>query len=95
MIVFKVDHQAHGTWGTTLTGALPANLRAWGNLTEVDMRLQRTYGFEGKKRSFLSAGCAAPKGTSQALFRLAKTTFTFAAAPTATSTLSETCKAKG
>ena len=95
VIVFSLSKASHGTYGTTLTAQLPANLRAWGNLTEVNMRLKRTYGFQGKKRSFLSAACAAPKGVSKALFKLARTTFTFAAAPSATSTLSETCVARG
>jgi hypothetical protein len=95
VIVFAIDRQDHGAYGTALSATLPANLRAWGNLTEVKMSLKRTYGFEGEKRSFLAAGCPAPKGVGQALFRLAKTTFAFNGAPTATSTLSETCKAKG
>lgn len=95
VIVFAIDHKDQGTYGTTLSATLPANLRAWGNLTEVDMRLKRTYGFQGKRRSFLSAACSTPKGLNRALFKLAKATFTFQGAPSATSTLSETCKAKG
>ncbi len=95
VIVFSISHQRHGAYGTTLSAKLPANLRAWGNLTEVQMSLKRTYGFEGKRRSFLSAGCPAPKGVGRALFRLARTTFSFSGAPDVSSTLSETCRARG
>jgi hypothetical protein len=94
VIVFKVDRKPHGAYGTTLSATLPANLRAWGNLTEVQMRLERTYSYKDKERSFLSAACAAPKGTGAALFRLAKTSFTFTGGTTATSTLSEDCKVR-
>ncbi len=94
VIVFALSKEKHGTYGTTLTAVLPASLRAWGNLTEVTMRLSRTYGYLGKQRSFLSAGCPTPKGVSKALFHLAKTTFSFSGAPAVSSTLTETCKAR-
>jgi hypothetical protein len=95
VIVFSLAQQREGTWGTTLSAKLPANLRAWGNLTEVKMRLSRTYSVKGKKRSFLSAGCPAPKGFHSVPFQLARASFAFQGAPKATQTLSETCKARG
>jgi hypothetical protein len=92
VIVFKVAKEAKGTYATTLSATLPANLRAWGNLTEVKMRLARNYSFKGKRRSFLAAGCPAPKGFGAAPFPLARTSFTFNGVPAVTQTLSETCK---
>jgi hypothetical protein len=94
VIVFKVSKEQKGTYATTLTATLPANLRAWGNLTEVKMRLARNYSYKGKKRSFLSAGCPAPKGFGAAPFPLARTSFTFNGAPEVSQTLSETCKVR-
>ncbi len=94
VIVFKLDKQPHGAYGTTLSATLPASLRAWGNLTEVEMRLSRKYAYKGKQRSFLSAACATPKGFDSAVFRLAKTSFSFTGGTKATSTLTEDCKVR-
>jgi hypothetical protein len=95
VIVFKVKQAGKGTFGTILQAKLPANLRAWGNLTEVKMRLERTYSVKGVKRSFLSAGCPAPKGIAKAPFKLARTSFAFDGGAKASQTLSETCTARG
>lgn len=94
VVVFKIDKRKHGAYGTTLNAKLPANLRDWGNLTEVNMSLSRKYTYKGKRRSFISASCPTPKGINLALFRLAKTSFSFSGGTTLSSTLSETCKSK-
>jgi hypothetical protein len=94
VIVFKVSKEQKGTYATTLSATLPANLRAWGNLTEVNMRLARNYTYKGKKRSFLAAGCPAPKGFGAAPFPLARTSFAFNGAPQISQTLNETCKVR-
>jgi hypothetical protein len=94
VIVFGLSEQRKGTFGTTLTAKLPANLRAWGNLTEVKMRLARSFHFKGERHSFLSASCPAPKGFSKTPFRLAKTSFAFAGGTNVSQTLSETCRAR-
>jgi hypothetical protein len=94
VIVFKVSKSNHGTFGTTLSATLPASLRDWGNLTEVTMRLSRNFGYRGKRHSFLSAACPTPKGFGAAIFRLARTSFGFSDGTKASSTLTETCKAR-
>jgi len=92
VIVFKVKAGGRGTYGTKLTAQLPARLRDWGNLTQVDLRLSRRYSFKGKPSSFLAASCPTPKGFGLAVFPLARTSFSFADGTNATSTLTETCK---
>jgi hypothetical protein len=94
VIVFKVDKRKKGAYGTTLTANLPASLRTWGNLTEIKMRLSRKFGYKGKARSFLSAGCPTPKGFTAAVFRLARTSFAFNGGRKVTSTLTEDCKVR-
>lgn len=94
VVVFKIGRSKRGTYGTTLSAKLPANLRAWGNLTAVEMRLSRNYRYKGKRRSFVSAGCPAPKGLSLALFRLARTTFSFTGGTNIASTLTEQCSVR-
>ena len=92
VIVFKVDKRRQGPYGTTLTAELPASLRAWGNLTEIKMRLSRKYGYQGKRRSFLSANCPTPKDVGTASFNLARTSFTFVSGRKVSSTLSDSCR---
>jgi hypothetical protein len=94
VIVFGLSKQSNGAFGTTLDAKLPANLRAWGNLTEVKMRLARNFAYGGKRHSFLSAACPAPKGFGAAVFRLAKTSFAFTGGTDVSQTLTETCKAR-
>jgi hypothetical protein len=94
VIPFKISKQRKGAYGTALTATLPANLRDWGNLTEVSMRLSRRFAYEGERRSFLSAGCPTPKGVGQALFRLARTSFAFLGGAEVSSTLTGTCSVR-
>jgi hypothetical protein len=95
VIVFKVTKAKKGSFGTTLTATLPPRLRAWGNLTEIKMRLQRKFAYKGDQRSFLSASCPAPKGFSVVPFRLARTSFAFEGGTKVTSILTDDCKARG
>lgn len=95
VIVFKLSEIARGRYGNALTATIPPALRAWGSLTEIDMRLSRHFGYEGKQRSFLSAGCPAPKGFTQAVFPLARTSFAFIGGLSQSLTLNRSCKARG
>lgn len=94
VIVFKVSKEKKGEFGTVLNAALPASLRAWGNLTEINMRLSRKYGYHGEQRSFLSANCPTPKEVSVAPFKLARTSFAFVGGEKLGSTLSDSCKVR-
>jgi hypothetical protein len=94
VIVFRVDKRKKGPFGTSLTATLPASLRDWGNLTEIKMRLSRKFGYRGKARSFLSAGCPTPKGFTAAVFRLARTSFAFSGGPKVSSTLTDNCRVR-
>lgn len=94
VIIFKVSKERHGKYGTILNAVLPANLRAWGNLTEIKMKLSRKFGYKGQRRSFLSANCPTPKGVSIASFNLARTSFAFEGGPKVSSTLTDHCKVR-
>lgn len=95
VIVFKVSKIEKGDYGTALTATLPASLRSWGDLTGIEMSLSRKYSFKGKQRSYVSAGCPAPKGFGLASFKLAKTTFSFGGGKELSSTVTGDCKARG
>jgi hypothetical protein len=95
VITFAIKRGGHGTYGTTLTADLKKALGSQRNLTGIEMTLSRTYSYKGKRRSYISAGCPAPKGLPGAPFPLARTSFAFADGRTLTAVLNRTCGAKG
>jgi hypothetical protein len=95
VITFEVTELRKGTYGTALTATLPKALRSWGNLTAIEMKLERKYGFKGKRRSYISAGCPAPKGFGLASFKLARTEFAFNGGAELASTVVGDCRVRG
>lgn len=82
-----------GTFGTTLTAGFPADE---GNfVTAIDLELHRTFTYKGRRRSFASAGCPAPKGLSVAPFPFARASYAFTGGKKLSSTLTRTCRARG
>jgi len=95
VIPFAVKSLAKGPYGTELSATLPKALRNWGNLTAIEMKLSRTYGFKGTRHSYISAGCPAPKGFGLASFRLARTAFAFNGGEALSATVVGSCKVRG
>jgi len=85
VLPFSVSRKPKGAFGTTLTASLPQVTGEWGYVTGISLSLQPRV---------LSAGCPAPKGSSKALFPLARTTFAFEGGLALSSTLNRTCKVK-
>lgn len=90
VIVFQIE-KARGTYGTKLEARLPRSLGSWGKLTGIELNLNRRYSYQGKRRSYVSAGCPAPKGSHFTVFSLARTTFGFEGGRTLAGTLTGTC----
>jgi hypothetical protein len=86
---------AKGTFGTVLTASLPAVTASSSYITGLSLTLGRSFTVHGKRRSYLSAGCPAPKGFPGAVFPFAKATLAFAGRGTLTSTLTRSCGARG
>jgi hypothetical protein len=95
VIVFKVQKLRKGAYGIALNAPLPKAMDAWGRLTGLIMTLGRRYSSGGRRRSFISSGCPAPRGFTLASFPLVRTSFSFTGGKKLTSTLSGTCKARG
>jgi hypothetical protein len=87
-------HRGEGAFSTRLDASLPQVAGEWGHVTGLSLRLGRTYSSHGKRRSFLSAGCPAPKGFPGAVFPLVRTSFSFDGGRTLTTTLNRSCKVK-
>jgi hypothetical protein len=79
-----------GTFGSTLTATIPAgedNL-----VTAIELELHRTFTYKGKRHSYASAGCPAPKGISVAPFPFARASYAFAGGKRLSSTLTRSCR---
>jgi hypothetical protein len=86
---------AKGTFGTVLTASLPEVTGNSSYVTELQLSLGRSFSSHGKRRSYLSAGCPAPKGFPGAVFPFARASFGFAKGTSVTSTLTRSCGARG
>jgi hypothetical protein len=81
-----------GTFATVLTASFPA---ADNNLVSaIDLSLARSFTYKGKRRSYASAGCPAPKGFPGATFPFAKASYVFAGGKKLSSTLTRSCRAR-
>jgi hypothetical protein len=94
VLTFKVL-KTGGKFGTLIRTRLPVSARKWAYVTHFDMKLRRTYTHGGKRRSFLSAGCAAPQGFPTAVYAFARGKFSFAGGKRVSSTLVRSCRASG
>ena len=68
---------------------------AWGRLTGLEMTLSRRYRYKGRRHSFISSGCPAPRGFPGAVFPLARTSFSFEGGTKLSSVFTSTCKVRG
>jgi hypothetical protein len=91
VIVFKIQRLGKGTYGTALNAPLPKAMDAWGRLTGLNMTLSRRYSSGGRRHSFISSGCPAPRGFPGAVFPLARTSFAFAGGKKLTSVFTDNC----
>jgi DNA-binding beta-propeller fold protein YncE len=87
-------HRAKGRFSTVLDASLADLTGDWGYVTGIELRLGRRYSFKGEPRSFLSAGCPAPKGFPGALFPLVRASFSFLSGRTLSATLTRSCEVR-
>lgn len=78
--------------GTVIKTALPKAADKWAYVTHFEMRLRRTYTYNGRRHSFISARCAAPPGFPGAVYQFAKAKFGFASGEQVTPSLIRDCK---
>jgi hypothetical protein len=95
VIPFEISNEGHGAYGSALTANLAKALGKKRSLSGIEMTLSRRYSYKGASRSYISAGCPAPKGVNLVSFPLARTSFSFADGRTLTTVLNRTCRARG
>jgi hypothetical protein len=84
-----------GTFGTTLIASLPEATGTSSYITGLALNLGRSFSFHGQRRSYLSAGCPAPKGFGGASFPFARASFAFVGARGVSETLRRSCGVGG
>jgi hypothetical protein len=94
VIVFEVK-KTKGTFGTELVGTLPPIASEYGYITAFNLSLGASYSFHGKKMSYASAGCPAPKGINKVNFPFAEAGFQFAGGLKISSTIEGNCTVRG
>jgi hypothetical protein len=94
VIVFVVK-KTKGTFGTKMIGTLPEIASSYGHITAFNLSLRRTYRFHGRRMSFASASCPAPKGLHGAQFALARVGYEFEGGPNMDATLIRRCNVRG
>lgn len=91
---FVIARIGKGTYGTTLRAALPRFTSKWGYVTGISLSLGPGFSSHGPQRSYLTAGCPAPKGFPGATFPLSRTTLFFGTGAIS-QTLDRNCKTRG
>ena len=93
ILTFRI-RKTQGTYGTVFTAALPASTNRYGYLKRIVLDLRREFVHRGRKRSYLSAACAAPVGTRIGIFPFVRVSMTFADGRKLASTLIRTCSVR-
>jgi hypothetical protein len=93
VIIFQVKKKG-GTFGNSLVGTLPPIASEYGYITAFNLSLRRQYAFKGKRMSYASGSCPAPKGFPGAQFAFAKVRYEFADGAKLGATLVKECKVR-
>jgi hypothetical protein len=94
VLPFRISHRSQGKFGAVFSTRIPNLASDLGYVTDLDLTLGRKYRYAGKRRSFLSASCAAPAGFPGAVFQLARATFTFADGRSLATGITRDCKVR-
>ncbi len=94
VLPFDITHESSGRYGTVFSTKIPQLASDSGYVTALDLKIGRTYGYEGKRRGFISASCAAPAGFHEASFPLARASFSFAGGQRLVTSLTRQCKVR-
>ena len=94
VLPLRISRPGKGKFGTVLSARIPTLAGGFGSVTEVDLRIGRTYTYRGKRHSFVSAACAAPSGFTIAVFPLVRGSFFFADGRRIDTTLTRNCRVR-
>jgi hypothetical protein len=93
LVVFHI-HRIEGTYRVVLSAELPRVAAEWGYVSGLSLTLKRTFRYRGQERSYLSAGCPAPKGFESAIYPFARAAFGFDDGRVLRSSLTRSCRVR-
>ena len=91
VLPFKIERHSEGKFGTVFSTRIPRLASDQGYVTDIQLKIGRKYSYRGKRRSFISASCAAAAGFPGAFYELAKATFAFSGGQKLTTRLPGDC----
>ena len=94
VLPLAIEHRQKGQLSTVLATDVPVLAGGLGSITDVKLKIGRTYTYRGHKRSFLSASCAAPAGFQSVSFPFARGSFVFANGTKIETPLSRDCRVR-
>lgn len=94
VLPFRISHPRRGEYGTVISTRIPQIAANAGYITDISFTFGRRYRYRGRRRSFLSAACAAPAGFPAAVFAFAKGRFGFANGQTVPISLARDCRVR-
>lgn len=83
-----------GQFATVLTTNVPRLAGGSGSITELALKIGRTFGYHGTPHSYISAACDAPPGFPGGSFPLARAGFDFVGGRTVHALLTRSCKVR-
>jgi hypothetical protein len=85
-----------GKMGTVLTAVLPESKSSGGGyVSGLSLTLSKVFSYRGHRKSYVSAGCPAPKGITHVGFPFAQVKLSFVGGRTVSETLQRSCRARG
>jgi hypothetical protein len=94
VLPLEISRRSHGEFGTVFSARIPRIASGLGYVTGIKLVLGRRYPYQGRRRSFISASCAAPAGFPGAIYQLAHATFSFANGQRLESDLEGNCQVR-
>lgn len=94
VVPLAISHRPQGRFGTVLSARIPTLAGGSATVTDVSLRIGRTFTREGRRRGFISAACAAPAGFSAAVFPFARGRFEFVDGRTLSTSLTRDCRVR-
>jgi len=91
VVPLTISHRSEGDFGTVLRTKVPKLGGGLGSVTELHLTIGRRYSYHGKRRSYVSAACAAPPGFTTVPFPFVRGSFRFEGHRQVTETLTKSC----
>lgn len=94
VVPLKIESRPKEKFGTVLSARLPTLAAGSATVTQIALKIGRTYGYRGQQRSFVSASCSAPAGFTAGIFAFARGSFRFSDGKTVRVALTRDCRVR-